>query len=1456
MATKLSNVIGAPFPDYVMTQLYTRAARNSTTNRTNDEVLFLANKTSWARLVSSVNIELSADELKTFYNSLKVGSIAENQDQLAKNWILQAGTSIQNGNGITLRQGIGIEGAYGLGGTEELGYRPMPGLTSVTVETAGRLGSLRTATINFKVWNMNQLNVIEALYFRLGYSMLLEWGHTQYYKNNSTGGEFVRSDIYGIEDPFKAGVRKEAIQQAIARKSRATSGNYDGMLGIVSNFNWSFNQEGGYDCSVKLVGLGAVMDSLRINQTYKLPEGLVQRFKKAQDEQAAEIARLKKLAELNEARLLKLAADAATAKAEAAKPKSPTPPKNLEELWKFAGKYDDYKGTFDQFKKDFTFYPAAKKISPTEDFRASNPDYYYQSTLPVEEDRKFNDKNYFGLFLQDLSSKFGERLPLGHQFLLATKVLEDSVNNYLTRQLTDKDQRAPYLDAKSKTAYSYIGSFFYVKSDTFVDPTADYKFVTRLLSDPFDEGSFTFSSTRLIGPDGGQEEKQFLFSVSFTNTQAQFYTVTREQVLKAFNTWVTSGNPTLTFNSATKSTFGTQLAQSVFVDATTTIPVPNAKTTGYKKQQAATATLNIEFKFNFNNTNLIGKILPPPSNEEPKPAAASSAASGDAGGVVNQAAAGQVKALSGYESALHAMLTFVKGIAQAQSIKTTNRVVPVNIYNDTAVFYKDGILQDVLTTPTASSPNPNGVPFDITKYGQKGFSSNLMVDGDEPGLQLFDLTPNVDFKKLSTAIVTKYTFGSDRSNPDITLFPVYIPLGYLLAFLNNMCLIYDSVQSAVPASNTTGKDKRPYIYIDFNPETNFCLTSPQQLSVDPKTCMIPVNETDAEYASMFTDEVRSAIGSSLFKPSSQNYLSKTLQDVGLNFKTADPYQGKTMNILLNIDYLLDQANKFTAADAEHSVNLKPFLEQIMVDVNKCLGNMNSFRIAYRDESNTVQIQDDQWVPGLTSDPSVIKKNQYISNQFISSVHLGQLPVFGQQSLARQFQFKTNISTKLGSMIAISAQAQTGAVNAKDHSDLSWLNKNFRDRYKPYIQDPSNGPSGVNTKQVNKGTNKSNDIILGEEFNEHIKSVYQVTDLNEERITPAKNYLIERLSKVKSEDPITSAAPFIPADLEITIDGISGIIMLNAFTIPENRLPISLRGSNGLTKVGFIVTGLTQVIDSNEWTTKIKGQMIKIRQDLKYNATAAVAGIASTLTLFSGGGSGGSGGGGGGSLNLGEGYPYPGAMADVFDKTTGKKIDGYSGALQVLAPESVNSSNFSTKYYPGYVFTRGTSDIDLSKMGLKPITNDKEEIKDDTTQNRFNIGKLATPTPNFVVHHTAGYGTAEDVYRVFYARGLPAQYVIDRQGVIHRFMPDGALAWHAGNYNRRSIGVEVIAKQDKGKDGVLQVQVEAAARLIQYLGYSKNQVVGHGEIAPRDSKGRRSKDADEGQTIVDYIKNNL
>ena len=59
------------------------------------------------------------------------------------------------------------------------------------------------------------------------------------------------------------------------------------------------------------------------------------------------------------------------------------------------------------------------------------------------------------------------------------------------------------------------------------------------------------------------------------------------------------------------------------------------------------------------------------------------------------------------------------------------------------------------------------------KYLIKGFNSNLMVNSE-----LYSKILDVNFEELCTAYLIPYDIDTDEE------YPVYITLGYLLAFLN------------------------------------------------------------------------------------------------------------------------------------------------------------------------------------------------------------------------------------------------------------------------------------------------------------------------------------------------------------------------------------------------------------------------------------------------------------------------------------------------------------------------------------------------------------------------------------------------------------------------------------------------------------------------------------------------
>ena len=153
--------------------------------------------------------------------------------------------------------------AYGLGGTS-YGIQPPPGITGATVDSLNR-GSIRKATVTLKAHNKFQFDIIELLYLRLGFTMMLEWGWDRYLDNDTGKIEQVGNTI--IEEKWftSNSISQIEMLRHIQDKRKEYNGNYDGFFGKVSNFTWNFNPDGSYDISIDLITLGDVIESLKVN---------------------------------------------------------------------------------------------------------------------------------------------------------------------------------------------------------------------------------------------------------------------------------------------------------------------------------------------------------------------------------------------------------------------------------------------------------------------------------------------------------------------------------------------------------------------------------------------------------------------------------------------------------------------------------------------------------------------------------------------------------------------------------------------------------------------------------------------------------------------------------------------------------------------------------------------------------------------------------------------------------------------------------------------------------------------------------------------------------------------------------------------------------------------------------------------------------------------------------------
>jgi len=125
---------------------------------------------------------------------------------------------------------------------------------------------------------------------RPGYSLLLEFGHTVYLDNEGNLQQWDKFQSTPLEKFLKGDVRRTppgargAAATATTATARATAidnqyviqalineekdkykGNYEGFIGPVSKFSWSFNKDGSYDINLELIAYGSIIESLKMN---------------------------------------------------------------------------------------------------------------------------------------------------------------------------------------------------------------------------------------------------------------------------------------------------------------------------------------------------------------------------------------------------------------------------------------------------------------------------------------------------------------------------------------------------------------------------------------------------------------------------------------------------------------------------------------------------------------------------------------------------------------------------------------------------------------------------------------------------------------------------------------------------------------------------------------------------------------------------------------------------------------------------------------------------------------------------------------------------------------------------------------------------------------------------------------------------------------------------------------
>ena len=277
-------LLGKSFSDYVDKQVKIRQKSLGGPSLTSKTLKVYNSQSPWIRLASSVNITAGdttlpgksvLEQVKDLFDGFEyVG------DKLAKNFVLFGGVNTEKGGVENMPTGINktpLKSAYGFGYKDlnrdnSRGYVPMPGIESVDFSYKND-GALAQASIQIKCFSPEQFQMVDILFQRPGYTVLLEFGHSVF-KDNEGKVQYAGQGDYSYEtEPFSNLYNPKEKQgfynllDLIQVEKEKWDGNYEAFYAKITKFNWKFNSDGSYNITVNLIGLGDVISSLKMDVT-------------------------------------------------------------------------------------------------------------------------------------------------------------------------------------------------------------------------------------------------------------------------------------------------------------------------------------------------------------------------------------------------------------------------------------------------------------------------------------------------------------------------------------------------------------------------------------------------------------------------------------------------------------------------------------------------------------------------------------------------------------------------------------------------------------------------------------------------------------------------------------------------------------------------------------------------------------------------------------------------------------------------------------------------------------------------------------------------------------------------------------------------------------------------------------------------------------------------------------
>jgi hypothetical protein len=1066
---------------------------------------------------------------------------------------------------------------------------------------------------------------MDALYFRPGFTILLEWGHAKYYDNN----EVLRSSEEFMINPFKGNLTKESIQIQLNTNTQKSAGNYGGMLGIVTNFNFSITEGGGYDCSITILALGSVLGNFPINHAAVLPDTYY--------EQLTQLITNKRIQDIALAR--KKADDDFNKEIQNAKDKL----NSSKDGW---GQYLVNNATelqsADLRKLNLTFN--TKNINYIKDTDVSGNEQAINTVL-IQPNELLDNYNVY-LSKHIISGRVSSTNP--------------NIKAYYFENRNDSSGVIYFDENSRETTNRYIsGEKITGQGNNIIQVKLDLITINRVLRSSKPLNKFKIPTT-------SQNFVQSIFANTGDFLQYNYIDGTTTQEYGPYSIKIYSPN------LVTQA--GRDQAEKDIINPDTVWNIISVKSNVDGNQNSVTLDLKIELgaysSLNSNKTgpydytltlgggfsladlSFIKEII---TNSNNQPLIINKTFEDYQNAISNAEAARQanfdnqtrdvdakyneeqlhstIQGESTIELMLRSLLVYSINSPNKNSREKFNKYIKA-LFSEGAYkkFFQNGVpqkkkytIEDLKAYVNGSMSSEKRLEMNMM-YGNN-FSlmscEDVLDDAGEVKTDYIDKLPQVDFNKLFEIVLIKYGKTADieiENKPDAC---VYINLGLFFLMLNHTGILYNK-----QTTDALNRDEviTPMAYLDFNPETNYYLSSENQFSINPYKFIVKFPSTAETYQKLFDEKlipkgvitykakqyvddkpepVLVSMTEKLFNPKN-DIVSKYLSDTktGLE-KTANGYIGKLMNVQVEISYLLSIMSEYRTSSDSHEVYFQSVIENIIFDLNKNMGNYNAYRLSYNDAANCYGITDDQLQSKPHSSLSSIKSD------IIKKPEKFEIPIYGKTSIARSVTIATDMSSRLASYLAISSNPSTDTqvVTSKNTTDFGVYNTGSYDRYAIIKTDGTATPKENNVQNAQAAE-------LAVNFNSVVSKIYTIKkttstpddtpdssaiiqNISDSDIDRALGYYIDRMAKVKNAQKDTAHAMIIPLTVNITMDGMSGIYPFQLFTINENILPYRY-SSKALSnrKIAFTITAISNNFESNQWTTTLQGKMVLLKEDSK------------------------------------------------------------------------------------------------------------------------------------------------------------------------------------------------------------------------------------------------------------------